>query len=149
MTSSSFGVKNAPFTFVKLGGAVRDFLFLKGIRMIIYLDDILVLAQSVSQCIKDAQLVVDTLVELGFFIKRKKCVLAPSQHFFFLGYLWDTKAMLCTLPQEKLENIQSLCKQVLAKSRTSVKQLLRLSGLIIAARPAVPMTRASQRGIQR
>ena len=49
-----FGVKNAPFAFVKLGEAVRDFLFLKGIRMIIYLDDILILAQSISQCIKDA-----------------------------------------------------------------------------------------------
>ena len=144
-----FGVKNAPFAFVKLGEAVRDFLFLKGIRMIIYLDDILILAQSISQCIKDAQFVIDTLVKLGFFIKRKKCVFTPSQHFFFLGYLWDTKAMLCTLPQEKLENIQSLGKQVLAKCRTSVKELLRLSGLIIAARPAVPMTRARHRGIQR
>ena len=66
-----FGIKNAPFAFVKIGEAVRDFLFIKGIRMIIYLDDILVLAQSVSQCVKDAQMVVDTLVDLGFFIKRK------------------------------------------------------------------------------
>ena len=73
-------------------------------------------------------MVVDTLVELGFFIKRKTCVLAPSQHFFFLGYHWDTKAMLCTLPQEKLENIQSLCKQVLAKSRTE-KELTKLQKL--------------------
>ena len=39
-----FGVTNAPFTFDKLGKAVRDHLLSKGVRMIIYLDDILVLA---------------------------------------------------------------------------------------------------------
>ena len=58
-----FGIKNAPFAFMKVVKAVRDFLFIKGVRMIIYLDDILVLAQSFTQCITDAQLVVETLME--------------------------------------------------------------------------------------
>ena len=55
-----FGIRNAPFTFHTLGGAVRDFLSCLGVTMIIYLDDILVLAQTFEQCIKHAQLVVDT-----------------------------------------------------------------------------------------
>ena len=144
-----FGVTNAPFTFHNLGKAVRDHLLSKGVRMIIYLDDILVLAQSFSQCISHAQLVVDTFVRLGFFIKTKKCILTPSKHFYFLGYLWDTTDMVCSLPSEKLQNIQSLCRDCLAKGLIPLKLLQRLSGTIMAARPAVPMTKARHRGIQR
>ena len=144
-----FGVTNAPFTFDKLGRALRDYLLIKGVRMIIYLDDILVLAQTRSQCLKDAQFVVDTIARLGFFIKRKKCILSPSKHFYFLGYFWDTMEMVCLLPPEKLQNIQNLCRECLTKRNVPVKLLQRLAGCIMAARPAVPMTRARHRSIQR
>ena len=40
-----------------------------GIRIIIYLDNILVLGGSPEQCIRDAQFVVDTLLRLGFHFK--------------------------------------------------------------------------------
>ena len=53
----------APIIFDRLG---------RGIRMIIYLDDILVLSTTMEQCLIDAQIVVDTLASLGFMIKAKK-----------------------------------------------------------------------------
>ena len=118
-------------------------------RIVIYIDDLLVLASSYSQCVRDAQLVVDTLVKLGFHIKVKKCVFTPSQDVFFLGYLWDTRAMLVSLPEEKLTNIKTFCNMAVENSRVSVKLLQRLFGVILAARPAVAMTRARSRGIQR
>ena len=57
--------------------------------------------------------------------------------------------MICQLPQEKLQNIKSLCKEILAKHWTTVKLLQRLMGCVISTRPAVPMSRARSRGIQR
>lgn len=144
-----FGVKNAPFTFNRLGQSIRLYLNLRGIRIIIYLDDILVLASSFDQCIKDAQFVIDTLVSLGFQIKIEKCVFTPSQDFFFLGYLWNTKEMTCSLPEEKLQNIKLLCKEALATLWVTVRLLQKLLGCAISARPAVPLTRARSRGIQR
>ena len=144
-----FGLKNAPFIFDQLGKAVRCYLNLRGIRIIIYLDDILVLASTFGKCLKDAQFVVDTLVRLGFYIKVEKCVFTPSQKFFFLGYLWDTLTMQAILPPEKLENIKTLCTSAMSSARVTVKLLQRLLGVILAARPAVAMTRARSRGIQR
>ena len=117
-----FGVTSAPYTFDRLGRSVRDYLFKRGVRIIIYLDDILVLAQSFSQCLKDAQFVVDTLVRLGFFIKEKKCNLTPSKHFY-LGYFWDTIEMTCSLSPEKLQNIQAMCRECLKKLNVSIKTL--------------------------
>ena len=144
-----FGVRNAPYTFDRLGQALKRHLQSKSIRIIIYYDDILVLASSYSKCLSDAQIVVNTLVELGFYIKLEKCILSPSQIFFFLGYKWDSLEMTCTLPLEKLESIQSLCHAVNTGERVQVKDLQRLLGTIISARPAVALTRAKSRGIQR
>ena len=144
-----FGVKNAPFTFNRLGQVLRMFFNLRGVCIIIYIDDILVLSDSFEGCIKDAQFVIDTLIELGFHIKTEKCVLSPSQHFFFLGYLWDSNKLTCELPEEKLTNIKFLCQEVLDNDKVTVRIMQRLMGSIVSTRPAVPMSRARSRGIQR
>ena len=49
-----FGVKNAPFTFKRLGQTLRKLFNLKGISIIIYRDDILILSETFEKCIKDA-----------------------------------------------------------------------------------------------
>ena len=80
-----FGIKLSLYTFK----AVRMFFSLNGVTIIIYIDGILVLADTSKDCIKDFQFVIDTLIKLGFHIKREKCILQLSQHFFFLGYLYQ------------------------------------------------------------
>ena len=144
-----FGVKNAPFTFNRLGQELRMFFNLRGVCIIIYIDDILILSDSFEKCIRDAQFVIDTLIDLGFHLKTEKCVLTPSQHFFFLGFMWDSNQMSCELPEEKLLNIKSVCKQITTSKWVTVKTLQQLMGCVTATTPAVPMSRARSRGIQR
>ena len=119
-----------------------------GIRIIIYIDDILILSSSFAQCLLDAQFVVDLLESLGFMIKAKKSVTTPSQSFFYLGYLWNTLDMTCSLPPEKLENIKFYCQEVLKSQFFPLSLLLTLNGIILSARPAVPLARAMARGLQ-
>ena len=57
--------------------------------------------------------------------------------------------MLCQLPEEKLLNIKALCKESLSRDSVTVKLLQRLMGCVISTRPAVQMSRARSRGIQR
>ena len=57
--------------------------------------------------------------------------------------------MICELPQEKLQNIKSLCKVILANTRVSVRLRQKLMGFVTSTRLAVPMARARSRGIQR
>ena len=81
-----FGIKLSLYTFK----AVRRMFFsLNGVTIIIYIDGILVLADTSKDCIKDFQFVMDTLIKLGFHIKSEKCILQLSQHFFFLWYLYQ------------------------------------------------------------
>ena len=106
------------------------------------------MSSSFAQCQIDAQIVVDTLVSLGFMIKAKKSVTTPSQTFFYLGYLWDTIKMSCSLPSEKLDTIKFYCREVLKKEFFPVSLLLSLNGTVLSARPAVPLARAMDRGLQ-
>ena len=110
-----FGIKNAPFIFHRVGRAITLHFHTLGIRIIIYLDDILVLGQTPAQCAKDAQLFVDTLVKLGFNFKLGKCVLKPAQEFFFLGFIWNTVTMQVHLPEEKLLTTRTLSLEILSK----------------------------------
>ena len=120
-----FGVQNAAFTFNRLGQLFRKFFSQRGVSIIIYIDDTLVIS---DKCKENAQDVVSKLVELGLHIKLEKCLLQPSQNFYFLGFLWDTNTMLCQLPEEKLLNIKALCKEVLSRDRVTVTLLQRLMG---------------------
>ena len=140
---------NAPFTFNRLGQQISKFFGLRGVSIMIYIDDILVVSETFEKCMMDAQLVIDKLVELGLHIKLEKCSLQPSQTFFFLGFIWDTNRMLCQLPEEKLSNIKAVGKMILSRVQVTVKSLQRMLGCAIATRPAVPLARARSRGIQR
>ena len=144
-----FGIKHAPFTFNRLGLQLKKFFNRNGVSIIIYIDDILVISDTFHKCLKDAQFVINKLVELGLHIKLEKCSLHPNQSFFFLGFLWDTNTMTCQLPEEKLTSIKSLGEEVLSQERVTVKTLQRLLGRIISTRPAVQMSRARSRGVQR
>ena len=57
--------------------------------------------------------------------------------------------MSCQLPVEKLTNIKTLCGEILSKNQVMVKTLQRQLGCIISTRPAVQMSRARSRGVQR
>ena len=140
---------NAPFTFNRLGQQISKFFGLRGVSIIIYIDDILVVSKTFGKCLTDAQLVIDKLVELGLHIKLEKCSLQPSQTFFFLGLIWDTNKMLCQLPEEKLNKIKDLGETILSRVQVTVQSLRRLLGCAISTRPAVPLARARSRGIQR
>ena len=89
----------------------KSFLFLccnKGLCIVIYLDDILVLVHS-SQAGKRAHFFLCSfLVCLGLHINFSKSDLHLSQTFCFLGLHWDTVHMSVSLPPDKLADIQHL-----------------------------------------
>ena len=57
--------------------------------------------------------------------------------------------MLCKLPEEKLLNIEALCKELLSKHWGTVELLQKLMDCVTSTRLTVQMSRARFRGIQR
>ena len=75
--------------------------------------------------------------ELGFLLKKKKCVWTPTERIEFLGFEVDSNTMLLYLPSKKLEKIRKECKSVRAQGHITVRRLGHLIGLLTSTIPAV------------
>ena len=82
-----FGLATAPRVFTSLTKPILFLCHRKGLRIVIYLDDILVLVLS-KRAGKRARLILcSLLVRLGLHINFSKSDLCLSQSFTFLGFL--------------------------------------------------------------
>ena len=86
---------------------------MKGLQVVIYIDDMLLLHQQ-SQVLQTlfAQ-VVAFLENLGFQVKMEKCSVAPSQCIVFLGAQLYSTTVTLSLPQLKLSSILGDCQLLL------------------------------------
>ena len=143
-----FGLCTAPFVFTMLTKPIVAYLRSKGIRTIFYLDDILVIGSSQEECQKHLDFVLRLLQNLGFIINWKKSTLIPSQHFRFLGLLWNTVTGTIGLPEEKRLSLIHLASKALL-STPSCHDLQVLLGHLTSSIPAVPLIRLHSRRLQR
>ena len=123
-----FGLAAAPRVFTSLTKPILFLCCCKGLHIIIYLDDILVLVCS-KQAGKRAHLFLcSLLVHLGLHINFYKSDLHLSQSFTFLGLCWDTVYMLVPLPLDKLAEIQQLALALLQTPHVTVCKVMSFLG---------------------
>ena len=98
-----FGLASAPCTFLRLLKPVVAQLRKMGIRLIIYLDDMLIMAVSSNLAIEHTTIAVNLLTSLRFVLNKEKSVLVPTQELEFLGFLVNSVAMSLYLPRDKYQ----------------------------------------------
>ena len=123
-----FGLSSAPRAFTKTLKPVLAVLWSMGIRVVIYIDDMLLLHQQSKVLQKIFAQVVDLLEKLGFLVKREKCSPIPCEHLIFLGAVLDSTTITLCLPQPKLTSIVDTCHHLLAQGSGSVRTLSTLIG---------------------
>lgn len=143
-----FGLSSAPWAFTKLMKPILGFLRERGIRLVIYLDDILLMNQSAERLKEEIILVVDLLESLGFVINKEKSDFVPKQKVVFLGYMINSVDMALGLPSEKRDSIGALAKRILSGRRTTLRDLASLLGKLSWASAAVLNARSRLRSIQ-
>ena len=82
-----FGLCTSPYVFTKLLKPIVKMLREKGLRVVIYLDDLLVIAKDPETCSEHAATAINLLQSLGFIINFDKSVLKPSTNCKFLGMI--------------------------------------------------------------
>ena len=114
---------------------VVAFIRSKGILIIIYLDDILLAAQTYHERLCQTNFAIDLLESLGFRINREKSQLIPSQHIPFLGFVVHSATMTTGLPLEKIASIQSLAVTLKESSQpVTLRSLSRFIGMCTTTR---------------
>ena len=111
-----FGFRDAPRIFQKLILEAVAPLREQGLRVVVYLDDILLISKSQATCASQMLKLASRLMTLGFIINLKKSSLSASQSKTFLGVVIDTAHMRLTMPQDKVSTFRSRVRDLLRKS---------------------------------
>ena len=124
----SFGLATAPRVFMALTKPILFLCHCKGLYIVIYLDDILVLVCSRQAGKRACLFLCSLLVHLDLHMNFSKSDLYLSQTFFFLGLCWDTVHMSVSLPPDKLADIQQLALSLLQTPHVTVPRVMSFLG---------------------
>ena len=109
LTCLPFGLSPSARLFTKTLKPVIAFLRSMEISLLIFLDDILIMADSPERAAEHTEIVIRVLESLGFVIKKKKSILKPTQTILFLGFIVNSIKMLLLLPEGKTAKIKVIC----------------------------------------
>ncbi|KAL0194819.1 hypothetical protein M9458_008391, partial [Cirrhinus mrigala] len=123
-----FGLALSPRTFMKCVDAALAPLRLQGIRILNYIDDWLILAQS-------------EMVAVRHETERQ-------EKTTYLGVVWDSTTMQARLSPARIESILTAVKRVKEGRSLTVKQFQRLLGLMAAASNVIPFGLLYMRPLQ-
>ena len=124
-----FGLNIAPQIFTQLIRHALALLWKKGICLIAYLDDILIMGKTDKEVVAHTQELILHLTELGFMINMKKSrSLSHIQEF--LGHMIDSKRMTMSLSNEKLKQIKYEARRLIRVGKISVQKLASFLGLL-------------------
>ena len=144
-----FGLSSAPWSFTKILKPVVAALRKRGIRIIVYLDDFLILNQSKEGAQRDFAYVLDLLQRCGFLINRDKSVGLAAQEREFLGLVVDSKELSLSLLPRKVQQIMEICRRALSADTISLREIAGILGNLAWAIQAIPFAQGHYRGIQR
>ena len=131
------GLALAPRKFTKLLKPVYAKLRQMGHSNSGYIDDSLLLADTIPECKLNVKDTVEVMTDVGFIIHQKKSVFVPTQNLIFLGNHINSQKMIVYLPQERICTLMCECKKLRNKTRASIKEVARVLGLIVASFSAV------------
>lgn len=143
-----FGLSSAPRTFTKLMTAAMRPLREEGIRLVFYLDDILIMGRSEEEARTATRKTSDMLKRLGFTINEKKSVMTPTQEITFLGMTLDSRTMKIAVPREKIKKLKAELTKVASATKIKMRKLAALAGLLTATAAGFEPCYINQRFLQ-
>ena len=143
-----FGLRDSPWVFSRLVAAVVAFLRQKGIRILYYLDDWLLVAKS--RILLESQLQVTLLVSraLEFLINLEKSSLTPTQLPPYLGAVLDIPNLLARPMDHRILSLQSLIQEFLRFPFATVELWQKFLGRLASFTDLIPQCRLLMRPLQ-
>lgn len=142
------GVAEGPRIFTKLMKPVFAYLRKRGYSITSFIDDTLICNNSQSSCLACIEDTIVLLQKLGFCVNYEKSVLTPTRNIEYLGNIIDTISMTVSLPARRVEKITDACNRLLRKSKETIREVARVTGLLVAAIPAVEMGKLHYRKVE-
>ena len=125
-----FDLAPAPRLATKMMEPVIRYLRSCGLRLAIYIDDLILLSRSYKESIKQTQLFVDTLHNLGLSIHPDKCSVIPSRSAEFLGTQVNRRKMQLRVPRDKIRSTRREIRSVFSENEIGILTVQKFSGVL-------------------
>jgi len=138
-----FGLASSPYLFSKMLLPAVQRLRQEGVKIFVYVDDILIVADSAQQCWHQTLRLRQLLSSLGWVVREDKSSKTPSTEILFLGFLINSRSMTLSLPPGKAHSVvhelRRFARRPLLYPRRVVAKFV---GLAMSTAPAVPLAKA-------
>ncbi|KAL0170709.1 hypothetical protein M9458_035305, partial [Cirrhinus mrigala] len=143
-----FGLSLSPRVFTKVAEAALSPLRERGIRILNYLDDWLILAHSWDLVCAHRDMVLNHLAQLGLRVNWEKSKLSPAQRISFLGVELDSVSMSARLSPERAQSVLRCVATLRCGSAVPLKQVQRLLGHMASSAAVTPLGLMHMRPLQ-
>ncbi len=144
-----FGLSLSPRVFTKVVEAALVPLREAGIRILNYLDDWLILAQSRALLCEHRDMVLSHLSRLGLQVNREKSKLSPTQRISFLSLELDSVNLTARLSEERAQSMLRCLESLQRKRAVPLKHFQRLLGHMASSAAITPLGLLHMRPLQR
>ena len=128
-----FGLALSPRVFTKVAEAAIASMCERGVRILNYLDDWLILAQSREQLCVHRDMVLSHLSHLGLRVNWEKSKLTPGQRISFLGMELDSINMTARLTEVRVQSVLNCVSTLRRRTVAQLKLFQRLLGHMASA----------------
>ena len=143
-----FGLSTAPQVFTRVFAAVSAWAHSRGIRLLRYLDDWLVLSSSEKKAKQSIRELLSLCHTLGIVINEKKSDLVPSQAAKYLGMTIDTGAGKVFPSLARVEKFLSVAERFCSMQSPPAQLWQVILGRLASLERLVPHGRLRMRSLQ-
>lgn len=137
----------AVWSFDRITRVALAYLRRKGIHILAYLDDWLLLAHSSAEASSIMDSTIALLTHLGLVVNEQQSSLTTSQRVTYLGAVLNFQRGTVTTTPERVQTLVDLASQLAARHRALVRLWLRLLGLMASMVDVIPYCRLFVRPI--
>ena len=131
------GLSSAPRFFTKLMKPTLARLREDGLLLVIYINDIILLAVDPQTLLTYIHKATTLLKSLGFIIDEGKSLFAPSQRVALLGFVLDSNTMTVSMKSDKAVKVKTAIGQLLRKEQPQIREVASIVGLVVSCFPGV------------
>jgi hypothetical protein len=142
-----FGMSWSPSMFSAALKPVIDALRKEGVRCVVYVDDILILADTVSRLDADTARTMELLEKAGWRVSPEKTYPFAHDRIVFLGLLLDLRDSTAHVPVHKALKLRDLVSKALENTNVTLSHLQKVLGLLSFFLVAVPTIGLAWRAI--
>uniref|UniRef100_A0AC35GGF3 Reverse transcriptase domain-containing protein n=1 Tax=Panagrolaimus sp. PS1159 TaxID=55785 RepID=A0AC35GGF3_9BILA len=144
-----FGLATAPRVYTKVIRPIAAFLRARGIKLIVYLDDWLFIADTAEQLRDDLRKAQDLFKALGLMVNEEKSAKEPVQRIEFLGLTVDSRRMRFEVPAEKQAKINALATELCVEDHIQARKISKLCGMLASIKLGSEWSSLNARHLQR